>query len=431
MKKSKYVRLTKSELNHGRELLMEYMTEHPVVRNADDARHISHEAHHWAPLLTLTHRPMFATIAVIVILALGGGTAFAAENALPGSPLYPVKVHINEQVRAAVAVGASADANWDARRAERRLEEAEALAAEGRLNADLSARLSERFETHSDRIQDRIEKMEDRGEGEKAAWLKHRFEASVEAHNAILTVLENSSTSTKNELREDLKPLIKDLRADIKAELKKVLKATSTVSVDGGVSATSSGSATSSVNAEARAKLVAEHAMRQSKHQLKITEELITRVEAKFGAEAVATAKEKLQLGTAYFVQGETAFNNSNFVEATEEFKLAWRNAQEARALLEIRAHVKLLPAVRVNLFEEDEVKVQQEQEDEDTDDADENATTTSENDEDENEDNRSVSTTVNAEAQTDTNIDVRIVPPLHSNAQLKGEVKLNVRGEL
>jgi len=55
-------------------------------------------AHHW--------RPVFVKVTVAVLLAcsLLGGTAYAAKDSLPDSPLYPVKRAV-EQVQVAVAPG--------------------------------------------------------------------------------------------------------------------------------------------------------------------------------------------------------------------------------------------------------------------------------------------------------------------------------------
>ena len=157
IKKSNTIHLTKDELIMGREVLSAYIAEHPVVRNAEDARHIWHN-----PLL-LTKRPMFATIATIVILALSGGTVATAEGSVPGNTLYPIKIHVNEQVRAALTVSPEAKANWEARRAERRLEEVAQLVADNKLSASTSLQLGEQFKRHAERVQERIERMEEKG----------------------------------------------------------------------------------------------------------------------------------------------------------------------------------------------------------------------------------------------------------------------------
>ena len=66
--------------------------------------------------------PIFLIVTLLV--SAGGGVSIAAEGALPGDGLYPVKISINEKVVAAFSVSVDAAANWEARLAERRLEEA-------------------------------------------------------------------------------------------------------------------------------------------------------------------------------------------------------------------------------------------------------------------------------------------------------------------
>ena len=63
---------------------------------------------------------------IILILALmfgGGGISYAAEGAVPGDALYPIKVSVNEEVRDLVAFSPEAKADWETRRLERRLAE--------------------------------------------------------------------------------------------------------------------------------------------------------------------------------------------------------------------------------------------------------------------------------------------------------------------
>ncbi len=78
------------------------------------------------------HSMPFITAALI--LTIGGSTVAAAESALPGEFLYPIKIHVTEEVRATLATSAKAKADWSVVRAERRLEEAATLAVAGRLD---------------------------------------------------------------------------------------------------------------------------------------------------------------------------------------------------------------------------------------------------------------------------------------------------------
>lgn len=90
-----------------------------------------------------------ALAAVLVLVLAGGGTAYAAEGALPGSPLYTVKVNVNEPVRVALASTPAAKAAVNAQIATTRVEEAEALAQAGQLDATTSGELADNFEAHA------------------------------------------------------------------------------------------------------------------------------------------------------------------------------------------------------------------------------------------------------------------------------------------
>src|SRR3989344_7355021 len=74
---------------------------------------------------SLIARPLAA--ALVIVLVISGGTAFAAEGTLPGDLLYPLKINFNEEVTSAVLSRVGGNAYWQITRAERRLEEAEQL----------------------------------------------------------------------------------------------------------------------------------------------------------------------------------------------------------------------------------------------------------------------------------------------------------------
>ena len=81
-------------------------------------------------------------LVIVAVLALGGGASFVAESSVPGDALYVVKTSVNEEVRGILAVGAEADAKWEAELAVRRLEEATKLEARGELTAEAATELN-------------------------------------------------------------------------------------------------------------------------------------------------------------------------------------------------------------------------------------------------------------------------------------------------
>lgn len=86
--------------------------------------------------------------ALVLVVFVGGGTAAAAEGALPGDALYPVKIYVNEAVTLSLATTPAAKAEAHAALAERRITEAQSLAAEGRLDEETTESLALGVETH-------------------------------------------------------------------------------------------------------------------------------------------------------------------------------------------------------------------------------------------------------------------------------------------
>src|SRR3989344_2979449 len=90
------------------------------------------------------------TLVAVVVLLLGGGASLAAEKALPGEFLYPIKVNFNEEMRALWAISATAKANLDTELATRRLEEAEKLSAQAKLSPHVRVQADKKTAARAD-----------------------------------------------------------------------------------------------------------------------------------------------------------------------------------------------------------------------------------------------------------------------------------------
>lgn len=135
---------------------------------------------------------MPAIIAALIIALLGGGTSIAANNSLPGDFLYPVKVDVNEKVAGAFQFSPEAKANWEAKLAEVRLDEAAKLAADSKLSADLKDAVEVAFKAHADAAQKELQGIADRGDAATAASLSGDFEAGLNARHDILDKLKEA-----------------------------------------------------------------------------------------------------------------------------------------------------------------------------------------------------------------------------------------------
>lgn len=133
-------------------------------------------------------------LALILIVGLGSGTAFAAQGALPGDTLYPVKINVNEAVQTALATSPTAKAEVQAQLATTRLEEAETLAATGKLDATTTAALAINFTAHAQAAQAVTQTIESNDPG-TAAQLGADFASTLVAHSAILAQIGDDSKS--------------------------------------------------------------------------------------------------------------------------------------------------------------------------------------------------------------------------------------------
>ncbi len=134
------------------------------------------------------HARILAPLAVVLVVFMGGSTAAAAQGALPGDLLYPVKLSINEAVEVALATTPVARAEVSVKQAVRRVEEAEVLASRGELTAETGNELAANFEVHAQSASDLADEV---GVVDPAAaqTLRTKMGSSLSAHGAILATL--------------------------------------------------------------------------------------------------------------------------------------------------------------------------------------------------------------------------------------------------
>ncbi len=90
-----------------------------------------------------------AMLGVALLVVLSTGSAYAAEGSLPGTPLYPVKTKIIEPLTVALAPTTQAKAQANADIAAVRVQEAQALAAQGALTPEAVQEISTNYNEHA------------------------------------------------------------------------------------------------------------------------------------------------------------------------------------------------------------------------------------------------------------------------------------------
>jgi hypothetical protein len=144
----------------------------------------------------ITRNKIFSSViaALLVVILGGGGLSYAAGKALPGDPLYGFKVNVSEPLRAALTPTLAARAQVQAELATTRLTEAEALAAEGKLNASNEKELTGLLAEHTAALNDTLSQVKLASPAE-AQDIQVGFQASMDAHAQVLDTIAASAPS--------------------------------------------------------------------------------------------------------------------------------------------------------------------------------------------------------------------------------------------
>lgn len=113
----------------------------------------------------LPARSLYAGALTLVLMIAGGTQAsFAAEDAVPGDILYPVKVALSEPLSFVLTPSTEGKAELAARFASRRVDEAATLSSVGKLDEKTAEELADRFDNHVDVVAKETDTLEAKGE---------------------------------------------------------------------------------------------------------------------------------------------------------------------------------------------------------------------------------------------------------------------------
>src|SRR3989344_3388327 len=119
----------------------------------------------------------------------GIGISFAAERALPGDILYPVKVKVNEEARGLLAFSDEKKVKWLMAVAERRIEETETLVKENRLDSATKEKIEKNFEEKTKKIEEKLKSIAEKNNSVEAEEVSRNLENALERHEGVLKEL--------------------------------------------------------------------------------------------------------------------------------------------------------------------------------------------------------------------------------------------------
>lgn len=264
------------------------------------------------------------TILLIITLMFGGGIGLAAEKALPGDSLYPVKIGFNEEVRGWLSISEEAKANWEVERVQKRLEEAELMASQGSLDAESRAVIEANFQAQSDRVKARIAKFEGKDNFNAVVGVSSNFEVTLKAHERILARLLDEETDAV--LKVEIGPI--KVRVGSEAISAKKSREDSEDKISAKVRV--------DIQSAAGGKLKA------AENKIEEVEKFIKNIESKLGAEGTVQAKARLTLANQTVVEGRAKLESKLYGDAFILFQKAIRIAQEAKLLVQARRELKI-----------------------------------------------------------------------------------------
>ncbi|MCK9344918.1 MAG: hypothetical protein M0P64_02180 [Candidatus Pacebacteria bacterium] len=195
-KGSQHARLSSAEKTEMRSALLQYAKAHPVESSVLSSRAI-------VSPFSLSNFRNKKTISGLVIggLLMSGSVSFAAEGALPGDILYPVKVSVNEGIRKAVAVTPEAKSALGVKLVERRLVEIEKLAALPDTPSEIHELAALNLEKYMHDAEERFETVENDNDGDEDTHVITDLSAVLSTHEQILSDLQADFEKKNIEVR--------------------------------------------------------------------------------------------------------------------------------------------------------------------------------------------------------------------------------------
>jgi hypothetical protein len=267
--------------------------------------------------------------ALVLVLMVGFGTSYAAEGALPGDLLYPVKIHVNEQVQGALTTSQAARAQFDASLAGKRLAEAETLAALGRLTPVAQQTIVQQLDTVTKNFNEDVATLAN-GEGNDvdAAVAQTELEASLSAHAHVLAAISSSTPSTEPALA----PIIAATKVHARSAAIARKQTEDTVAQNDGPTL----------------RIATDSTKRRAEAQLKSVKILISSMRPSLGASSTAQIKRVASDTQESINVANKNMNEGNYGKAFSAILQAIKNEEETKINVDATLHVD---HIRENAF--------------------------------------------------------------------------------
>jgi hypothetical protein len=153
-------------------------------------------------------------VVTIIIVLIGSGTVFAAQNSLPNDMLYPIKM-LSESMQSFAATDTKTKAQIEASHAISRLNEVEQIVnLNKQINKETEKEIGNNFGVQLQSVTANINKLKSSGQTQDASIIWSDFKKSVAKHEKTITDLSNSTTTTI-ETQKELSSVISDIHSQL------------------------------------------------------------------------------------------------------------------------------------------------------------------------------------------------------------------------
>lgn len=285
----------------------------------------------WKAFRRLQH----SALGVAMLLFMLGGVSLAAEGALPGDLLYPVKTNINEKFMQLAAMSPSSEAETESELTARRIRELQALADQGDLNESISEDLTAEITRHVASARDNIKEVSETGARESADSLKDKLSATLGDHEKLLdniTITEDGEISITGTKPKAVAKVVAKIQKAAKKKTKKEFSRIINKGPSAEVSVRSGGSVSSStpkISAQSTQKLLA-----LVGQTIKKANNRLNAASSTFASQSEeAAVRELLQESSAETNAASVSVKKGNYAKASSHI---WSGLMKAHVVLEI-----------------------------------------------------------------------------------------------
>lgn len=308
--------LSQSERATMRNSLQLFVSEHPAraplyVRVADAFSNLYERLE---ALHVMQARGVLSA-ACALVLVIGVGTSYAAEGALPGDPLYAVKIYLNESITGSFARTEAAKAEWNTEIVTRRLEEAEQLALTGKFTPAVRAELESAIAISTSNFNASVAEVANSDDPTAAARINSTLEATLAGHEDVLALIAAEKDPT----------------------IGRILAA---VSIQKSVAEESRTFAEARVsNSSDRGKIAAQSTRKNTRDAIQKANAKIATAKARNTSVSTATLSMRVAADTA--ADGEAKYEAGEYGEAFATLQSAARTAERAEVHADAEARLK------------------------------------------------------------------------------------------